>query len=57
MHAIKSLSGAILTVEDVREIRQRLKNNESCSQIAKKFKVSYRAIWKIKTNKTWLHVA
>jgi group I intron endonuclease len=50
------IGNAKLTENDVRNIKKLLSTVEPCSAIAKKFHVSYSAIYSIKTEKSWTHV-
>lgn len=45
-----------LTPEDVVEIKKRLKNNETCSNIAKDYPISRSGIYEIKKEKNWKHI-
>jgi group I intron endonuclease len=47
---------AKLKENDVKDIKRRLMNGESVTNIAKAYNVSYNIIRKIKNGKTWLHV-
>ena len=47
---------AKLTESNVSEIKQRLRNNESCSMICKDYDVTEMVIQHIKSNRTWRHV-
>ena len=49
-------SNAKLKEDDVRDIKRRLMNGESVTNIAKDYNVSYNIICKIKNGKTWVHV-
>ena len=47
-------TNAVLTVQDVLEIRRRV--GESQTQLAKEFGIKQAAIWKILNRKTWKHI-
>lgn len=52
----KGRMNAKLTIPLVREIKIRLRNGEKAVRIAPEYGVNYKAIWSIKTGRTWDHV-
>ncbi len=47
---------AVLSEDDVREIRKRLRNGESTHRIARDYGISAQSILNIKHGKSWSHV-
>lgn len=48
---------AKLREDDVRDIRRRVDQGESPSEVAKLFSISYSNVWYIVTRRTWKHVS